>query len=272
VKKPPVLIVFCREPAAGHAKTRLLSHLGAANAASLAEAFVVDMLAKASTVCRSELVIAGTAESPVTRSPFFRGVARRFHADLIDQGVGALGARMSRVLEPFAPAAGALLIGTDLPSLPVVALRHLYGMLQRRELVLGPSLDGGYYAIGVRGAVPPVFHGIRWGSARVFEQTVQRITRTGRSAAFGPAWYDVDRWSDLLLLCEHLKRIESTKIVHPCPATANVLRRLGLLSPRRYITRKIETIDNDRTYALHKARLRALPRDGRGPGRGVAGV
>ena len=40
------LIVFCREPLAGHTKTRLIPRLGAANAAELASAFIADALAK----------------------------------------------------------------------------------------------------------------------------------------------------------------------------------------------------------------------------------
>ena len=40
------LIVFCREPLAGHTKTRLIPRLGAANAAELASAFILDALAK----------------------------------------------------------------------------------------------------------------------------------------------------------------------------------------------------------------------------------
>jgi glycosyltransferase A (GT-A) superfamily protein (DUF2064 family) len=36
------LIVFCREPLAGHTKTRLIPRLGAANAAELASAFILE--------------------------------------------------------------------------------------------------------------------------------------------------------------------------------------------------------------------------------------
>ncbi|MGO9453603.1 MAG: TIGR04282 family arsenosugar biosynthesis glycosyltransferase [Candidatus Binataceae bacterium] len=232
----PALIVFCREPVAGRTKTRLASHLGAANAAKLADAFIVDMLAKARAVRPSRLVIAASAEEGAVCSPYFRRLARRFDAEIVDQGGGSLGARMARALEPFAPGAGALLVGTDLPSLPTSVLERLSEMLRRKRFVLGPSLDGGYYAIGVRGAMPQVFTGIRWGSARVLDETLGRARRAGIAAALGPVWYDIDRWPDLLLLSAHLGRLESRLRVakdHPCPATAAVLKRLGLLSPRR---------------------------------------
>ena len=233
----PALIVFCREPVAGRTKTRLLSHLGAASAAKLADAFIVDMLAKARALNPPRLVIAASAEESALRRPYFRRLARRFDAEIVDQGGGSLGRRMARVLEPFAAGAGALLVGTDLPSLPAAALERLHEMLQRRRFVLGPSLDGGYYAIGVRGTMPLVFTGIRWGSARVLDETLNRARRAGLAVTLGPVWYDIDRWPDLLLLGAHLDRIESSaraaKKAHPCPATAAVLQRLGLLSRRR---------------------------------------
>lgn len=232
--KQPALIVFCREPVAGKTKTRLLSHLSPRDAAALAGAFIDDTLAKASQVCPTRLIIAGTAESPVLRSSYFRRQARRFGADLVDQGSGSLGARMARTLEPFTSDSGALLIGTDVPSLPITALRQLYLRIRQRRVVLGPSLDGGYYAVGVRGALPPIFSGIRWSSAGVFDETIAHLKRAGRSAAVGPVWHDVDRWPDVLLLCSYLSILKNEAgNPHPCPATASVLRRLGLLRPRR---------------------------------------
>ena len=232
----PALIVFCREPLAGRSKTRLLSHLSPPDAAALADGFIVDTLAKAAKIRPGRLVIAGTSESSVTESVYFRSLGRRFDAELLDQGRGSLGARMARALRFFAHERGALLVGTDLPSLPLAALSRLYALVQRHPLVLGPSLDGGYYAVGVRREVPPIFTGIRWGSARVFADTVKRIKSAKLRLALGPVWHDVDRWPDLVLLCGYLRSLEASASRfrdHPCPATARVLKQLGLLPRRR---------------------------------------
>ena len=232
----PALIVFCREPLAGRSKTRLLSHLPPEDAAALADAFIVDTLAKAAKIRPARLVIAGTSESGVAECAYFRRLKRRFGAELLDQGRGSLGARMARALGAFAHEGGALLVGTDLPSLPQAALSRVYALLERNPLVLGPSLDGGYYAVGVRGGVPPIFTGIRWGSARVLTETVRRIKFAKWRLAMGPVWHDVDRWPDLILLCGYLRNLEASAGPlrhHPCPATARVLKRLGLLPRRR---------------------------------------
>ena len=227
----PALIVFCREPVAHQAKTRLIGAMTAAGAAALSDAFILDALAKAVSVNSTRIVIAASATGGVERNKYFHRLARRFGADLIDQGEGSLGKRMARALEPFA-SDGALLIGTDTPSLPRALLAASLEVLRRHRIVIAPSLDGGYYAVGVRGAMPPIFTAIRWGSGRVFDATVKRLERAGIRYALGPAWYDVDRWADVMLLAEHLRisaRVRSRAGSSPCPATESVLKRLGVL-------------------------------------------
>src|SRR6266851_8869744 len=110
----PTLIVFTREPVAGETKTRLIPRLSARNAAALAHAFTLDALTKAQNL-RVPIVIAGSAPGGARRASYFRTLARRFSAVLVDQGGGGnLGARMASALAPLCDA-GAVLIGTDTP-------------------------------------------------------------------------------------------------------------------------------------------------------------
>jgi hypothetical protein len=220
------IIVFTREPIAGATKTRLIPRLGANNAAALADAFALDALAKARAM-RLRLVIAGSSPNGVERSKYFLGLAQRFKADLIDQGGGGLGERMSRVLTPHC-ASGAILFGTDTPSLPIRMLARSAARLNRYPVVLGRSLDGGYYLVGVRGTMLDIFRGIRWGRANVLAVTIARLERARIRYVVAGAWYDIDRWSDLMLLTAHLRIIRRTE-PDPCPVTSHLLRRLGLL-------------------------------------------
>lgn len=227
----PALIVFCREPIPLQAKTRLLGAMTPAAVAALADAFIRDALAKAVAVRPSRVIIAASASGGAERSRYFQRLARRFGAELIDQGGGSLGMRMARALG-HCTASGALLIGTDVPSLPAATLAVSLEALRRRRVVIAPSLDGGYYAIGVRGARPPIFTGIRWSSGTVFDSTIKRLEGAGISYSLGPAWYDIDRWADVMLLAAHLRLIPRARRragSSPCPATELVLRRLGVL-------------------------------------------
>jgi uncharacterized protein len=241
------LIVFCREPLAGHTKTRLIPRLGAASAAELAGAFVLDALAKCRTLAPGRIVIAGSAAGGAESSSYLRRAARRFGAELIDQGVGSLGARMARALEPYR-AGGAVLFGTDTPSLPTRLLGRSVALLRRAPVVIAPSLDGGYYLVGVRGPMPDIFRGVAWGRSNVLSETVARLRHEGIRYVSGPAWYDVDRWADVELLAAHLESLSARELFAsgrrrggaqpsspplPCPATARVLQRLGLLRAGR---------------------------------------
>jgi uncharacterized protein len=222
----PTIIAFTREPVLGSSKTRLAARIGAGNAAALADAFTRDALAKVREL-GLPLVIAGSATGGLRENSYFRLLARRFGANLIDQEWGNLGIRMARVLAPFA-SGGVLLVGTDTPSLPGSALRRAASLIRHNQVVLGPSLDGGYYLVGIHGAVPDMFRGIRWGGPRVLQQTIARLVRLGIRPALAATWYDVDRWGDLMLLTEHLRRLTQRDAV-PCPETAKMLARLGLL-------------------------------------------
>jgi uncharacterized protein len=236
------LIVFCREPLAGHTKTRLIQRLGADHAAELAGAFILDALAKCRELAPRRIVIAGSSPDGAENCPYLRRTAQRFGAELIDQGGGSLGARMARALQPYR-AEGAVLFGTDTPSLPPRLLGRSAALLLRRApVVIAPSLDGGYYLVGVRGPMPEIFSGIAWGRSDVLSKTVARLRQSGTRYALGPSWYDVDRWSDVTLLVAHLiclklrersgwerGRLGRQPPSLPCPATARVLQRLGLL-------------------------------------------
>ncbi len=243
-RRDVTLIVFCREPLEGHTKTRLIPRLGAACVAELAGAFILDALAKCRALAPGRIVIAGSAPGGAQDSRYLRRVARRFGAHLIDQGAGSLGARMARALEPYRTG-GAVLFGTDTPSLPPRLLGRSVALLRRVPVVIAPSLDGGYYLIGVRGRMPEIFRAVAWGRSNVLGETVARLRRNRVRYALGPAWYDVDRWRDLALLAAHLEWMRAREgsargrggaqpsSSLPCPATARVLQRLGLLRAGR---------------------------------------
>jgi rSAM/selenodomain-associated transferase 1 len=239
----PTLIVFCREPLPGYAKKRLATRIGAKCAATLADAFIADALAKCRSISPGKLVIAASAPEGAERSAYFRRAARKFGAQLIDQGSGSLGARMARALERFCDT-GAILLGTDTPSLPPKLLARSIALLEAAPVVLAPSLDGGYYLLAARGTLPDIFGGIAWGSAGVLRATIERLRRSATAYSLGPAWYDVDRWSDLLVLAAHLEGIQSHSRINrdsdtflpqdcPCPRTLTALRRLGLIRQGR---------------------------------------
>ena len=95
-----------------------------------------------------------------------------------------------------------VIIGSDSPSLPVSYIDK--ALDSERDLVLGPSIDGGYYLIAMRGKVFEVFSGVDWGTDKVLYETLQRVKEGSFSFDLLPVWYDVDLPEDLRFLKTHL--------------------------------------------------------------------
>jgi len=98
-------------------------------------------------------------------------------------------------------------------------------MLADADVVLGPSLDGGYYLVGTRRPQPGLFEGIAWSTPEVLDQTLERVRGAGLRAAFLPPWYDVDTAADLRFLRTHLRAAELGAPLPPCPRTRAWLTR-----------------------------------------------
>ena len=96
----------------------------------------------------------------------------------------------------------ALLIGSDLPNLSRTDLLLAIEALHEHDLVLGPSVDGGYWLIGIaptlmqRPAAWPL-SGIAWGSNRVMRQTAANADAQGLSVELLRTQQDLDHLSDM---------------------------------------------------------------------------
>jgi len=214
------LLIFGRLPEAGATKTRLIPALGAHGAARLYQAFLDDTVAAATGLAsvRTELWVPPRdgAEAMLT--------ARYPDLPLRWQRGPDLGARMSDAFEvAFSEGADcALIIGSDHPTLPADYLARGFAALIAAHLVLGPSADGGYWAIGLRRyAWPkarPLFADVPWSTPRVLELTRRRAVELDLCHVELPRWYDVDERSQLETLRRDAK---------PDSQTARVLRELA---------------------------------------------
>lgn len=197
------IVIFAKSPTSGPVKTRLRKLLSSETAAELAEAFLYDTIETASRLTAVQLFLACI---PSRRDPFFQKLAQLYQITLIDQKGKDLGERMASAFHEVKRQGfrKILIIGSDLPTLPFSHLRQAFTLLRQHEVVVGPSLDGGYYLIGISKQVPPIFDGIPWSTERVFLMTMEKILEAKVSCGLLPFWYDVDRPEDLRLLSLHL--------------------------------------------------------------------
>jgi rSAM/selenodomain-associated transferase 1 len=92
-----------------------------------------------------------------------------------------------------------VLIGSDIPDLPLEFIEEAFNSLGEKDAVIGPSFDGGYYLIGFRDKTfsPKVFEGIPWSTEKVFEETMKILKQEGLLVHTLPRWRDIDTIEDL---------------------------------------------------------------------------
>lgn len=213
------LHLFGKVPEPGSTKTRLAPALGDRGAARLYRAFLDDTVRRTAAVEveRRTLWLAGGDGGRERVRKRHRGLRVR------PQRGGDLGERMAHAMETsFSEGAGrVLIVGTDHPTLPPERPELAFRLLQSADLVLGPSDDGGYYAIGLRRAAWPsarqLFRDVPWSTGRVLDVTRSKADRAGLDRRELPGWYDVDLPSEL----ERLRRDAD-----PDSASLRVLRSL----------------------------------------------
>ena len=203
------LVVIAREPKPGRVKSRLARDTSRDQAAALYRAFILDTLEMCAKVPGATLCLAYTPDHAT--GVFSTLAGPRFR--LIPQGEGDLGDRLHRVCQQLFDEGleGVIAIGSDSPTLPGTIVRAALRSIRRKDVVLGPCLDGGYYLLGLSRPVPRLFEEIPWGTAGVLGATLGRIEEAGCSLDLLPPWYDVDTTSDLDLLVAHLEGIRQSR-------------------------------------------------------------
>jgi uncharacterized protein len=219
------LAVMAKAPLAGEVKTRLLPALSAEEAAELCRCLLVDQLQHLCGLTNADLYLAFT---PAKERALMEQLAPPlFH--LFPQRGADLGARMHHVFQTLHAAChkNMLLIGADLPPVPLRYFREAYAYLQAadRRVVLGPSRDGGYYLVGCNRPTPEIFSGMSWSHSEVLAQTLARLAASRIAYSVLPAWFDIDTPDDLRHLCSML----DPTLEKAMPNTLPLLQRLKKL-------------------------------------------
>ncbi len=197
------VIIMAKVPRAGNVKTRLQPFLSADRCRTLAEAFLCDAINKARNLC-DRLII---AFAPASEKDYFADVQIE-NLTLIEQRGADLGEKMSDAFE-FAfrrnSDASVVLIGTDSPTFPPQYIeKALANLKSEAQTVLGKSVDGGFYLIGLRSNPPRLFENIEWSSPFVYRQMTRNIKELELPSALLPEWFDVDEPDDLRRLREEV--------------------------------------------------------------------
>jgi rSAM/selenodomain-associated transferase 1 len=194
------LLFFVKNPERGKVKSRLAATIGDDSAVSAYKNIVDQMLStlKEGTFPLYICFFPKNAEKPIKN---WLGREYRY----MPQNGRDLGERMRNgFIDGFAMGhKRVVLIGSDIPDLPLGFIKEAFASLRKKDAVIGPAYDGGYYLIGFKDKTfsPQVFEGIAWGTKTVFGETIKKLKRFRRVVHTLPYLRDIDTVEDL----KHLK-------------------------------------------------------------------
>jgi len=220
--------LMCKAPRPGTSKTRLARDVGSVRAAELSKAFLIDAIATlraASTETSARPFCFYTPDNAKEEVRTLTGT----DIPLIQQDDGDLGAVMFSVLRRILQECpnGAALMGTDLPSLPSRLVSAAIKELSTPgiDAVYGPSEDGGYYLVAIKGeATRPLFEEIDWSTPTVMQETRKRAEALGLHILELDPWYDVDDIIGLSRLIMDLSDSDRIRSLGPARATRAALQ------------------------------------------------
>ena len=165
------LVIMARAPRLGTVKRRLARDIGTVAAWRFYRGETASLLRRLSVDPRWLTWLAVTPDAALAGGGLwpFRGI-------LVGQGPGDLGQRMGRLFAAL-PNGPLVIIGSDIPGITSAHVAGAFSALGRREWVIGPASDGGYWLVGarrVRGFTKP-FEGVRWSSRHTLQDTLRNL-------------------------------------------------------------------------------------------------
>jgi uncharacterized protein len=239
------MAVMAKASIAGRTKTRLVPPLTEAEAASLNTAFLRDAAVNVLAARNFASISAFLAYAPKGSQAFFKAQMPDA-VDLIETVAPSLGECLLLAVTSLLARGHrtVCLINSDSPTLPTAYLVAAAAVLAMPgdRIVLGPSVDGGYYLIGMKRAHAALFEDIAWSTEQVFAQTVARAAALKLPLVELPSWYDVDEAAALLVLVAELMDDRPFRRMHVPPAADATRRSITLLLEHAGLRRRLETV------------------------------
>jgi uncharacterized protein len=205
--------VFVRWPEPGQVLPALVRRLGAEASAQLYSAFIGDLIAGMPLSSFNGYLYA--LDHATDFRDRFKGVHVR-----AQQGTNE-GRRLHACFQELLAAHPlAVIVGSSMPDLHPRMWKSAFEMLDRRDVVIGPTDRGGIYLLGMRKPVD-VFRGIKWGTGTELVTLLRNFDQAGLDYGFFPTRHKIEVYDDLPPLRRRLLRPMA-------PLTFATLQMLGI--------------------------------------------
>lgn len=217
-----VLVIMAKAPRVGAVKTRLAPSLSPEAVTAFYCCLLKDTLALARSLRDVEVAIM-CPDSDVNELARLAGD----EASVVAQKGEGLAAGLTSVFAHFAEdhQRRTIAFNSDSPHLPRSVLEHAFEMLVARDVVVGPTHDGGYYLVGAKASHPTLFARDGMGTSSALEILQSRARALTLSIGFADSFYDIDVADDLTRLAAEL-HLAPTR----APRTARWLKEWELLA------------------------------------------
>jgi len=205
--------VFVRWPEPGQVLPDLVRRLGAEASAQLYDAFIGDLIAGMPLSSYDGFLYA--LDHVVDFRTRYKGVHVR-----AQQGNNEGRRLLACFQELLATHPLAVIVGSSMPDLHPRMWKSAFEMMERRDVVVGPTDRGGIYLLGMRRPVD-VFRGIKWGSGTEVVTLLKNFDQAGLNYGFFPTRPKIETYEDLVPLRRRLLRPMA-------PLTFRTLQILGI--------------------------------------------
>jgi glycosyltransferase A (GT-A) superfamily protein (DUF2064 family) len=148
----------------------------------------------------------------------------------VERATGSTAAERLRSIVDAEFARGArsvAIVGTQAPTLPLHLVDHAFRALAWERCVVGPTVDGGLWLLGMQRGAAVVLPDGPWSTAQTLALW---STRLDAAPHLLPFWYDVTDAASVERLVWHL-RAHRASDAGACAATWQALVRTGLVQP-----------------------------------------
>lgn len=176
--------VLAKAPRAGNAKTRLAPPCTLVQAAELAQ------------VCLDQTLAVVRGSQAKHRYLLYDEELEIDGMTVIPQRGNSLDEKLAFAFQDVGEAV--IIIGMDTPQIQVELLDDALGTLEAQDAVLGPTEDGGYWALGLRRSEMTVCLGVPMSRSDTAYHQQQRLKNLGLRYALLPQLRDVDTFADAI--------------------------------------------------------------------------
>ena len=195
------LIIMAKAARVGQVKTRLAASLPAGAVVELYRCMIEDTLDLARSVSTDALAIVCPTSDVTDLTSWLSAI------EIVGQQGDGLAAGLVSAFRIFIDRGyrRVVAIDGDSPQLLPKTLDKAFRLLDRADVVVGPTTDGGYYLVGSTTVQAELFDTQQMGTGRALDSLMASAQGLGLRVALTEPGYDVDEAEDLARLARELR-------------------------------------------------------------------